>query len=151
MDYMTSITVCEFLLLAIRYRMFGMKTIAEIRRERVEELILRFATIANLNVALGWPRTDPKLAQIRNANTRPGRDKPYQMGDAMAREIEEVLGLERGWMDNASNPYALPSDSRTATLLRIMEAMPEWQKDQAVKIVAALAEPTQPPSAANGQ
>lgn len=127
-----------------------MKTIAEIRRERVEELIEQHGSIANLNVALSWPRTDPKLAQIRNANTRPGRDKPYQMGDAMAREIEETLGLERGWMDNARNPYTLPSDSRTATLVKIMEAMPEWQKEQAIKIVAAIAEPTSPPNAANG-
>lgn len=54
-----------------------------------------------MNVALGWSRTDPKLSQIKNANKRPGRGEAiYQMGDAMAREIEEKLGLARGWMDN---------------------------------------------------
>lgn len=147
---MTSIAFCEFLLLAIRYRISSMKTIAEIRRVRIESLIEQHGSIANLNVKLGWTRTDPKLAQIRNANTRPGRDKPYQMGDAMAREIEETLGLERGWMDNAPNPYALPDDSRTVALLKIMEAMPDWQKEQAIKIVTAIAEPAAPPNTANG-
>lgn len=140
----------EFHLLAISYQIESMQTIAEIRRSRLEQLIDQHETIANLNVALGWPRTDPKLAQIRNANTRPGRDKPYQMGDAMAREIEEKLRLERGWMDNAINPYAVPADSRIAAMVKIMEAMPEWQRDQAVKIVATIAEPTTPPKASNG-
>ena len=78
-----------------------MKTSAEIRRANLERLMQQHGSIAELNVALGWPRTDPKLSQIKNANKRPGRgDATYQMGDAMAREMEEKLGLERGWMDN---------------------------------------------------
>ena len=128
-----------------------MQTIAEIRRARLEQLIEQHGTIANLNVALGWPRTDPKLAQIRNANVRPGRDKPYQMGDAMARELEDTLGLERGWMDNLPNLFALPDDQRIVAMVRIMEAMPEWQRDQAMKIVATIAEPAPAPKASNGQ
>lgn len=127
-----------------------MQTIAEIRRKRLEHLIDKHGSIANLNVALGWPRTDPKLAQIRNANTRPGRDKPYQMGDSMAREIEEKLNLERGWMDNAPNPFDLSNDVRIATVVKLMEAMPEWQRDQATKIIAAIAEPAPPPKLSNG-
>lgn len=78
-----------------------MKTSAEIRRANLERLMQQHGSIAELNVALGWPRTDPKLSQIKNANKRPGRgDATYQMGDAMAREMEEKLSLERGWMDN---------------------------------------------------
>lgn len=80
--------------------MSGMKTVAETRRERLEELIRRHGSIAVLNEALQWPRTDPKLTQIRNANARTGRATGYQMGDAMARQIELTLGLSRGWMDN---------------------------------------------------
>ena len=150
---MTSMSFGEFQMLAISYQIQSMQTIAEIRRARLERLIEQHESIANLNVALGWPRTDPKLAQIRNANTRPGRDKPYQMGDAMAREIEEKLQLERGWMDNAINPYELPMDERIATVVRIMEAMPDWQRDQAIKIVATIAEPASPPpkKASNGK
>ena len=79
----------------------GMKTSAEIRRSNLERLIEEHGSIAELNVALGWSRTDPKLSQIKNANKRPGRgDATYQMGDAMAREMEEALNLVRGWMDN---------------------------------------------------
>lgn len=78
-----------------------MQTVAETRRGRLEELIRRHGSIALLNEALHWPRTDPKITQIRNANLRSGRNKPYQMGDAMARQIEQALGLSRGWMDTA--------------------------------------------------
>lgn len=149
MDYIASITFCEFLLLANRYEMWLMQTIAEIRRARLEKLIEEHETIANLNVLLGWARTDPKLAQIRNANMRPGRTKPYQMGDSMAREIEDTLKLERGWMDNPINYSYAPSNARIANMLRVMEAMPEWQLDQATKIIAAITEPA-PPKASNG-
>lgn len=148
---MASIAFCEFQMLAKSYQIKSMQTIAEIRRARLEQLIEQHGTIANLNVALGWPRTDPKLAQIRNANVRPGRDKPYQMGDAMARELEDTLGLERGWMDNLPNLFALPDDQRIVAMVRIMEAMPEWQRDQAMKIVATIAEPAPAPKASNGQ
>lgn len=128
----------------------NMQTIAEIRRARLETLIEQHGSIANLNEALGRARTDPKLTQIRNANMRPGRDMPYQMGDSGAREIEEKLGLERGWMDNLPNPYETSQDQRIATMMRLMESMPEWQLEQAVKIVAAIAEPTTPQKTSNG-
>ncbi len=126
-----------------------MQTIAEIRRARLEQLIEQHGSIANLNIALGWARTDPKLTQIRNANTRQGRDKPYQMGDAMAREIETTLQLERGWMDNPQNPNPY-ADERIARAVKIMESMQDWQLDQTVKIVTAIAEPAAPPKVSNG-
>lgn len=77
-----------------------MKTIAEIRRENLREIIDRFGSIAETNERMGWDRTDPRLTRIRNANVRGDRGKPFQMGDAMAREIERTIGLEEGWMDN---------------------------------------------------
>lgn len=126
-----------------------MQTIAEIRRARLEQLIEQHGSIANLNIALGWARTDPKLTQIRNANTRQGRDKPYQMGDAMAREIETTLQLERGWMDNPQNPNPY-ADERIARAVKIMESMQDWQLDQTVKIVTAIAEPATAPKVSNG-
>jgi len=116
-----------------------MKTTAEIRRERLEQLIAQHQSIANLNVALGRSRADPKLAQIRNANTRADRGKPYQMGDVMAREIEQTLGLERGWMDNAPTEQEL-DDEHLTTVLQIMRKMPDWQRHLAARVVATLAE-----------
>jgi hypothetical protein len=78
----------------------AMKTIAEIRRENLQDLIDQAGSIAEMNERMGWDRTDPRLTRVRNANVRPDRGKPFQMGDSMAREIEKALGLEEGWMDN---------------------------------------------------
>ena len=76
-----------------------MQTVSETRRARLEMLIKKHGSVAELNDSLGWARTDPKLTLIRNADVRSGRAKPHQMGDAMARDIEIKLNLERGWMD----------------------------------------------------
>jgi hypothetical protein len=87
-----------------------MKPVAETRRERLEMLIKQHGSIAALNEALSLPRTDPKLTQIRNANIRHGRAKPHQMGNAIARKIEQALDLSNGWMD-----MPLSSDAGTVS------------------------------------
>ncbi|WP_157826901.1 hypothetical protein [Macromonas nakdongensis] len=104
--------------------------------------------MSDLNEALGWARADPKLTQIKNNNKRPGRDATYQMGDAMAREIEEKLGLERGWMDNPPTYAEIhgEEDPRTKVLL-LMEHLPPDQWQTAVRLLDALA---QPAAAGNG-
>ncbi len=83
-----------------------MKNAAETRRDRLAALVLKYGRIADLNEALDWPRTDPRLSQIKNAHLRSAQRGPYQMGDAMARQIETKLGLPRGWMDNPENATA---------------------------------------------
>ncbi len=115
------ITNGEFQKVAIGYEIPPMQTVSETRRNRLEMLIERHGSVAELNTALGWARTDPKLAQIRNANIRKGRAKPHQMGDAMAREIEEKLTLALGWMDTP--PYA-PEPS---TALHVRESVKEYE------------------------
>jgi hypothetical protein len=95
-----------------------MKTIAEIRRENLQELIDQVGggSIAEMNERMGWDRTDPRLTRIRNANVRGDRGKPFQMGDGMAREIEQKFGLEEGWMDNVHQRVeALTADEETGT------------------------------------
>jgi len=126
-----------------------MLTIAEIRRARLEQLITRYeGTVANLNEALGLERTSAKLSRIRNANTRNEREgKTYQMGDALAREIEDKLNLERGWMDSPPG-YELMANTRIQHVLKVMESMPEYKIDQAIKIIDTIAEPT--PRRSNG-
>lgn len=120
----------------------GMQTVSETRRARLEELIEQHdGKIANLNEALGYARNDTRLARIRNANERTDRPgKVFQMGDAQAREIEDKLKLPRGWMDTPPG-YADLSDQRISHVLKVMEAMQDWQRDQAVKIVDTLAQP----------
>jgi len=137
-----SIAISEFQRLAIGNPMAWMHTSAETRRLRLEMLVKSHGSAASLNTALGWSRTDPKLAQIRNANIRPGRAKPYQMGDAMAREIEIKLGLEHGWMDTPPTYAELhgENDPRTKAMA-LMEALPPDQWDTALRLIDALAKP----------
>lgn len=124
-----------------------MRTIAETRRERLEMLITQHGgKLANLNEALGYERNSTKLAKLRNANIRQDRGKPYQMGDALAREIEDALHLERGWMDTPPG-YADLTDHRVAHAIKVLEAMPDYVLDQAIKIIDTLAEP---PRSENG-
>ena len=118
-----------------------MKTIAEIRRARLEHLIDRFGSIADLNEALGRSRTDSKLSQLRNANIRKDRGKPTQMGDAIAREIETTLKLEEGWMDNLPAYEDPKLDDRMRHLQRVAEELAPYQVDQLIKIGITLSEP----------
>lgn len=136
-----SIAISEFQKIAKGNPMRGMETASEIRRRKLGILIDRYDGLAKLNVAIGWARTDPKLSQIRNANIRPGRDKPYLMGDAMAREIEDSLQLERGWLDTPESLTDFYADTRIGHVLKVMEQMPEWQLDQAIKIIDTIAQP----------
>ncbi|MBY0453324.1 MAG: hypothetical protein K2Q11_00365 [Burkholderiaceae bacterium] len=126
-----------------------MQTCAEIRREKLVVLLEKFGTLAKLNEALGWTRTDPKLSQIKNNNKRPGRgESTYQMGDAMAREIEDKLGLERGWMDNPpSYQELLGENDPRIKVMQLMEGMHPEQWATAARLLDAL---TQPTTAKNG-
>jgi hypothetical protein len=118
-----------------------MKTIAEIRRLRLEQLIKQYGSIAALNVALKRARTDSKLSQLRNASARKGRDRPTQMGDAMARLIECTLKLEVGWMDNLP-AYEDPTiDEKMRRLQKVAEELASYQIDQLIKIGITLSEP----------
>lgn len=137
-----SIAIREFQLLAAGNPICCMYTAAEIRRIRLEILIKRYASVAALNAELGWPRTDPKLAQIRNANPRADRAKPYQMGDAMARDIEKKLQLERGWMDTPPSYAELhgENDPRTKAM-ELFEALPPEEWATALRLLSALEKP----------
>ena len=121
-------------------------TIDETRRIRLEMLIKRHGEkIANLNEALGYERTHSQLARIRNKNMRTDRPgKFYVMGDEQAREIEEKLSLDVGWMDTPPSYAELygEDDPRTKVML-LMEAMPPDQWSTAVRLLDALAQPSQ--------
>lgn len=147
-----SITIAEFPKLSFVDVIRSMYTIAETRRLRVEMLIKRFKSAAELNSALGWTRTDPKISQIRNANIRPDREKPYQMGDAMAREIENTLNLERGWMDTPptlSEQYG-HHDTR-AMVMEVMDKLPQEHHATVLRLVSALVEPAKPANGTTGK
>jgi len=77
-----------------------MKTIEEIRREWLIELIKEYKSIANLNVALDRTKTDATLSQIKNQAIDSKSGNPRNMGSPLAREIETKLGLEVGSLDH---------------------------------------------------
>jgi hypothetical protein len=137
-----SITICEFQSLAFGYEINGMQTVSETRRARLEILIKRYGGVMELNEAMGWTRTDPKLSQIRNENIRSGRDKPYQMGDKMARDIEKKLSIERGWMDTPPNwDELLGQEDPRAKAFQLLEQMSAEQAAVATRLLTAIAEP----------
>jgi hypothetical protein len=123
-----------------------MQTVFETRRARLRILRDKHGSISALNVLIGWESTNARLSQILNSSVRSDRGTPYEMGDATARLIEEKLGLELGWMDTPPGHADLAADRQIAHVIRLLEAMPQWQRDQAVKIVDTLAQPGNGPS-----
>ena len=123
----------------------SVNTIDETRRARLEMLIKKHGgKIANLNEALGYERTHSQLARIRNKNQRSDRPgKFYVMGDEQAREIEEKLSLDLGWMDTPpSYLELLGEEDPRAKVMLLMEAMPPDQWITAVRLLDALTQPT---------
>ncbi len=127
------------------------QTIDETRRIRLEMLIKQHGgKLANLNEALGYERTHAKLSRIRNMNKRTDRPgKAFAMGDQQAREIEQKLSLDHGWMDTPPSYLEIhgEQDPRTKVML-LMEAMPPDQWPTAVRLLGAL---TQPATGTHGQ
>lgn len=118
-----------------------MQTVYVTRKQRLEQLIKKHGSIAELNNALGWARTDSRLSRIRNENQRTDRaGKVFQMGDPMAREIERTLDLPEGWMDTPDSYDQLetPADKAKAMIM----AMEPEQQYQALRLLDALTEPT---------
>lgn len=131
---------------------WAVQTVYETRRERLEWLIRQHGgKLANLNEALGYERTAPKLSRLRNANARLDRPgKAYLMGDAIAREIEEKLHLAVGTMDTPLTFSELHPDDRITHAMRVMESMTPYQLDQAVRVLDTLAQPPTEPPLKNG-
>lgn len=114
-------------------------------------LLEKHGTFAAMNEALEWPRTDSRLSRIKNANVRTDRDgKVFQMGDAIAREIEVKLHLPEGWMDTPKSYSELHGDDDPRTkVLQLMDGMAADEWATVVRLVDALAKPAQ--KTANGQ
>ena len=134
----------EFLFYSVRSQIRKMLTIEETRRARLRILVERYNGMANLCQSLGYARNETAtLARILNANVRHERGgKPYNMGSPMAREMELKLSLDTGWMDNPPGYSEMHPDDRITHVMKLMESMPEWQRDQAMRIIDTLAEPT---------
>lgn len=112
------------------------QTVQTTRRERLELLIKEHGSLAALNAAMGMNRTDATFSQIRNQSVHSSTGKLRTMGDDLARRLETRLGLPEGWMDT---PLAQPGDERIERVVRLLQAMGEQQREQALNVVSALA------------
>lgn len=99
--------------------MVTMKTVEEIRHERLLSLIASYGSIAELNVALGRTRTDSTLSQLKNKSADSKTGVPKMMGKAQARRIEATLALPVGWMDTSADHQQQPS-------MRVAESEPTY-------------------------
>lgn len=142
--YNLSITTGQYEGLTAGYLIPGMHTVFETRKSRLAMLVKKHGSVANLNRALGWEVTNARLYQIHNGSIRKDRGTPYEMGDPTAREIEKILSLDLGWMDTPPSFAELygEEDPRTK-VMQLMEAMPQDQWSTIVRLVDALAQPTQ--------
>lgn len=78
-----------------------MKTIGQIRRERLQQLTRAGLSFAELNSLLGRNRRDATLNQIAKAAPNSTTGKPREMGSTQARQIEAALRLPDGWFDTS--------------------------------------------------
>uniref|UniRef100_A0A193SBN0 Uncharacterized protein n=1 Tax=biofilter metagenome TaxID=1070537 RepID=A0A193SBN0_9ZZZZ len=76
-----------------------MKTVEEVRKERLAELRKEFGSFAAINEKLGRIPTDSTLSQIANASVGSKTKKPKTMGSEQARSLEAALDKPKGWMD----------------------------------------------------
>lgn len=86
---------------AARYPISHMKTVEEVRRLRLAELLTEYETLVTLNDRLGLNKRDSTLSQVLNSARNSKTGKPKEMGSALARRLEQACGKPVGWMDTA--------------------------------------------------
>jgi hypothetical protein len=101
-------------------------------------LMKKHGGATKLNEAIGRASTDGQLNLYKNKNLRPN-GKPHQMGDNIAREIEQALKLPEGWMDTPPSYAEINGeDDPLSKALMVMENMTKEQQHLAVRLIAAL-------------
>ena len=121
------------------------QTIAEIRLANLELLI---AELGSSDAVAHAGETSPVyISQLRTQASDSKTGRPRQIGDPLARRLEAGCGKERGWMDHEHEPLTYRAQ-RIQEAARVMEQMEDWRFDQAVKIIATIAEPK--PRSVNG-
>lgn len=75
-----------------------MKTIEEIRRQNLKLLIVKYGGNASMSEKIG--KSAAQVSQWSNASRDSLSGRPRSISSDACREIEGVLGLEVGWLDN---------------------------------------------------
>ena len=140
--YNLSITAGQYKYLASGYLINGMQTVFETRRIRLNMLVKRHGTVANVNRALGWEENNARLYQIHNKSIRADRGTPYELGDPTARQIEAKLGLPTGWMDTPPTYGELDGENDPRAMIEHMvQEMPPEDWPTALRLLSALKKP----------
>lgn len=102
-----------------------MKTIDEIRLENLAALIAEKGT--QEAVAEAGCTSSVYLSQIKNRTPDKKTGKLRQMGDDMARKLEQGCGKERGWMDNNHTAPLVYQTAQTVVAMVAAEPRPALQ------------------------
>jgi hypothetical protein len=134
----------EFFISPQNVLLLPMNPVEETRRIRLKMLVKKHESMANLCQLLGYARNETAtLTRIMNANVRHEREgKVYNMGSPMARQIEEILGYETGWMDTPPTYAELDGGhSYTNQVMLCMESMSTEDQATVFRLVNAVAKP----------
>lgn len=109
-----------------------MKTVSEIRLDNLELLIADLGTQERVAEAGGT--SSVYLSQIKNRTPDKKTGKPRQMGDDMARKLEEGCKKERGWMDNIHTQPLAYTTTQPIVALIAAEPKPPLQFQERLDI-----------------
>ena len=93
-----------------------MRTVEEVRRLRLAQLVKEVGSYAELNDKTGRDRRDSTLSQIANQSKNSKSGGPKAMGSDVARALETACKKPTGWMD--TDPDLWPFDSIDLDLLK---------------------------------
>lgn len=101
---------------AARCAILDMKTVEEVRRERLSILKNEAGSLVALNDKLGLNTRDSTLSQILNGAKNSRTGKPKEMGSKLARDLERAMGKDVGWMDTDPALLNHPFSTDAATI-----------------------------------
>lgn len=78
-----------------------MSTIDDIRHANFMALLAGFKNLQAFADAI--ERSNSQVSQLKNRSKHSKSGEPREIGDAVARHIEEKLGKPRGWLDKESS------------------------------------------------
>lgn len=110
-----------------------MKTVEEVRRERLAQLRAEAGSLVALNTKLGLNARDATLSQILNAAKNSRTGTPKQMGSKLARELELACGKEVGWMDTDPALLERQMPQELQQLVSELEMMQERQRAHVIR------------------
>lgn len=119
-----------------------MKTVEEVRRIRLHELLVEHGSWARLNELTSKKKLDSTYSQIAGQVIGSKSGAPKQMGSASARQLEVSLRLPRGWMDTdpnlapSSDQQVPPFPTLAAALAKLSAALQEPMPDDVREDVA---------------